>query len=97
MVTHPESQSGADVGGRRIEGFDGLPLLIVVGGASPRANDALASTAAFLRSAGALVETMKLADHGIHGNGHGLMFEANSEATIEPILRWLDGSLESAV
>lgn len=31
-----------------------------------------------------------LAEHGVYGNGHGLIYESNSDAALAPILRWLD-------
>lgn len=55
-----------------------IPVLLVTGEASYHAvYDHL--TAEYLRAAGVTVETFRLADHGIHGNGHMMMVEANSD------------------
>ena len=43
----------------------------------------------FLKHAGAAVEALHLPDLGIRGNGHGLIYEKNSDETIQPVLRWL--------
>jgi hypothetical protein len=32
---------------------------------------------------------VRLEDHGIVGNGHGLMFEANSDETVVPVVEWI--------
>jgi hypothetical protein len=32
---------------------------------------------------------MQLADHGEQGNGHGLIYEKNSDAALAPVLDWL--------
>ena len=50
-------------------------------------------TVAFLRQAGADAEHVRLADHGVHGNGHAMMLERNSPEALAVILRWLDGSV----
>ncbi len=28
-------------------------------------------------------------DYGVFGNGHGLIYEKNSDATLAPVLTWL--------
>lgn len=43
----------------------------------------------FLATAGANAEHLHLPDYGMLGNGHGLVFEKNSDQALEPILRWL--------
>jgi hypothetical protein len=32
---------------------------------------------------------LNLADHGVCGNGHGLIYEKNSDAALAPVLDWL--------
>ncbi len=49
----------------------------------------------FLENAGAAVEAIHLPDQGIHGNGHGLIYERNSDETIRPVLEWLDRKVNS--
>ena len=44
---------------------------------------------AFLRQAGCDAELVRLADHGVHGNGHGLMLERNHEQALAVITRWV--------
>jgi pimeloyl-ACP methyl ester carboxylesterase len=45
---------------------------------------------AFLKQAGVRAEEIRLADLGIHGNGHLMMGEKNNRETLKPILSWLD-------
>jgi pimeloyl-ACP methyl ester carboxylesterase len=45
---------------------------------------------AFLKQAGVHAEEIRLADIGIHGNGHLMMGEKNNRETLKPILNWLD-------
>ena len=42
-----------------------------------------------LQAAGAAAELIRLTDHGVFGNGHGLIYEKNSDEALQPILRWL--------
>jgi hypothetical protein len=44
----------------------------------------------YLRQAGVPVTFIKLADLGIHGNGHMMMLEKNSDAVAQTIADWLD-------
>jgi len=69
-----------------------VPAVIVTAEASFRAtmDDC---TAAFLTQAGAKPDRLALAEHGIHGNGHMLMLEANSAAISTLLLRWLAARL----
>ena len=46
--------------------------------------------AAFLKSAGVPVDFIRLADIGIHGNGHFLMLEKNNLEIAAVIADWLD-------
>ena len=55
-----------------------------------------AATAAFLEHAGCRVDRIALAEHGVHGNGHLMMLERNNRDALEPILRWLDGTVNHA-
>ena len=43
-----------------------------------------------LKAGGAAAELMHLPDHGVTGNGHGLIYEKNSDAALAPVLAWLD-------
>jgi pimeloyl-ACP methyl ester carboxylesterase len=65
-----------------------VPAVIVTGEASFRAtmDDC---TAAFLTQAGAKPDRLALADHGIHGNGHMMMLEANNQQVANAIIDWI--------
>ena len=41
------------------------------------------------QAGGAAAELLHLPDHGVRGNGHGLIYEKNSDAALQPVLRWL--------
>jgi hypothetical protein len=43
----------------------------------------------FLLNAGAHAEHLHLPDFAITGNGHGLIYEKNSDEALQPVLRWL--------
>jgi pimeloyl-ACP methyl ester carboxylesterase len=47
-------------------------------------------TVAYLKQAGVNVSFVKLADIGLHGNGHMMMMEKNSDAIAQVIVEWLD-------
>lgn len=48
-----------------------------------------ACTAAFLTQAGATPDVIRLADRDIHGNGHMMMLETNSDAVADILAGWL--------
>jgi pimeloyl-ACP methyl ester carboxylesterase len=73
----------------KIEGFEGAQILVLSGAASPRALGAGPLIVDFLTQAGAKATHLSLADKDIHGNAHGLIFEANSDQTIIPVLDWI--------
>lgn len=75
-----------------IPALAGLPVAVVSGETSSFAKAAPA-IADFLATAGAAVEHIHLPDHGIRGNGHGLIYEKNSDEALQPILRWLAAHL----
>ena len=52
---------------------------------------------AFLKTAGAAVEGLHLPDHGVRGNGHGLIYEKNSDEALAPVLRWLTAQTDKPV
>ncbi|HLH93787.1 MAG TPA: alpha/beta hydrolase [Xanthobacteraceae bacterium] len=53
-------------------------------------------TVAYLRQAGVDIDFVKLADLGLHGNGHMMMMEKNSDAIAQVILDWLDRRLPAS-
>jgi pimeloyl-ACP methyl ester carboxylesterase len=48
---------------------------------------------AFLEQGGCDVELVRLADHGVHGNGHGMMFERNHAEVLDLITDWVTRKL----
>ncbi|MGU3450099.1 alpha/beta hydrolase [Methylobacterium sp. 391_Methyba4] len=66
-----------------------VPAVLVTAEASFRAtmDDC---TAAFLAQAGAKPDRLALAEHGIHGNGHMMMLESNSDAVADAIVGWIE-------
>jgi pimeloyl-ACP methyl ester carboxylesterase len=50
---------------------------------------------AFLKQAGCTAEELRLAAHGVHGNGHLMMGEKNNRQTLQPILDWIDKNVST--
>ncbi len=48
---------------------------------------------AYLKQAGVFAEEIRLADHGIHGNGHLMMGEKNNREVLQPILDWMNKNI----
>jgi hypothetical protein len=46
-----------------------------------------------LVEAGANVQLMRLAEHGVHGNGHGMIFERNHLQVLDAVMDQLTGLL----
>lgn len=67
----------------------GVPVLLVSAEASALASfdEAVRD---FLAGAGAYVELVRLADHGVRGNGHGMIFESNHLDVLEVVLDRLE-------
>lgn len=95
-VDEPNQIRQAEPGRLRLPALADLPILIVMAEASAFAA-ASPPTAALLTAGGATPELMALAEHGVHGNGHGLIYERNSDAALAPILRWLDTQVPCSV
>jgi pimeloyl-ACP methyl ester carboxylesterase len=77
-----------DGSARRLPNLSRFPIAVVTGEASMfRLFDA--DLVAFLREAGCDVELMQLADHGVHGNAHGIMIERNNVETLAVLTRWV--------
>jgi pimeloyl-ACP methyl ester carboxylesterase len=71
-------------------GLRGLPVAVVTAEASGHAKEDQA-TAEYLREAGAEVTELRLADLGIHGNGHLMMLERNNDEIARAISGWVTG------
>ena len=85
----PEEARTADPAALRIPALTDMPIVLVSGEVSPQAGYA-PQIRDFLANAGATVDLLHLPDLGIHGNGHGLIYERNSDEALQPVLRWLD-------
>lgn len=73
---------------RRLLNFAGVPIVVITAEASWMALDNH-GTVDFLAQAGATVEHLRLEDKGIHGNGHAMMLESNSEEIAATIAEWI--------
>ena len=74
---------------RRLPNLARFPISVVAAEASPFIHFD-GHTVEFLKQAGCDVERVRLADHGVHGNGHGMMMEKNNREALQVILDWLD-------
>lgn len=72
----------------QIPSLQNKPVAVVSGEVSVQSKYA-PQIVAFLKNAGAAVEHLHLPDYGIFGNGHGLIYERNSDAALQPVLQWL--------
>ncbi|WP_116202933.1 alpha/beta fold hydrolase [Amycolatopsis circi] len=86
-----EEVRAADPATLRIPALTGLPVAVVTGETAVFAAYAPAIVD-FLATAGAAAEHLHLPDHGVLGNGHGLIYETNSDQALQPVLRWLDAN-----
>jgi pimeloyl-ACP methyl ester carboxylesterase len=87
-VASPEALRAAAPGAHTLPALAGLPIVAVTAEASAFA---AASHPAIeqLKAAGSAAEVLHLPDHGVFGNGHGLIYEKNSDAALAPVLNWL--------
>ena len=68
------------------------PISIVTAEASP-SNNSDAAIARSLRDAGCAVALIRLTDHNVHGNGPMVIVEKNNREALQPILDWMDSSV----
>jgi pimeloyl-ACP methyl ester carboxylesterase len=88
-ISTPEALRASELGTVRLPRLAGLPILAV----TAEASDFAAATPPmvdFLNAGGASAEVLHLPDHGVFGNGHGLIYERNSDEALRPVLRWLE-------
>ncbi len=85
----PGAVRDADPAALRLPNLVGLPIAVVTGDTSAFAPASRPIVAA-LQAGGAAAELLHLPDHGVTGNGHGLIYERNSDAALRPVLAWLD-------
>lgn len=93
LAYDPPATAAEELAGkaRALPHLAGIPIAVVSAEASLFAHGDEA-TVAFLRDAGVDVEHVRLADHGVHGNGHLMMLERNHREALSPILDWLVAS-----
>ena len=93
--TDPEAVRMADPASLRLPNLAGLPIAVVTGDTSAFA-PASPPIVAALKAGGAAAELLHLPDHGVTGNGHGLIYEKNSDAALAPVLAWLERHASAA-
>ena len=71
-----------------------MPMLIVTSEASYHAGYDHC-TSAYLTQAGVKHTFMRLADRGIHGNGHMMMLEKNNQAIARVMAEWVERTIGS--
>ena len=84
----PREVRAADPASLRMPALAGLPVVVVTGETSLFVRIAPAIVE-FLVTAGADAGHLHLPDHGVRGNGHGLIYEKNSDQALAPVLNWL--------
>ena len=72
---------------RRLPNLSRFPIAVVTAPASPFAAFDR-HLVAFLEQGGCEVDLLRLADKGVHGNGHGMMMEKNHAEVLEVITGW---------
>jgi pimeloyl-ACP methyl ester carboxylesterase len=73
---------------RKLVNLRGIPILVVVSEAAWMASFTHGMVD-FLRQAGASAELLRLEEHGIHGNGHMMMSEKNSDEIAALLEEWI--------
>jgi 3-hydroxyisobutyrate dehydrogenase-like beta-hydroxyacid dehydrogenase/pimeloyl-ACP methyl ester carboxylesterase len=78
----------------QIPALNGIPVALLTGEASTFATFAH-SMVPFLRTAGAQVDHLDLPQLGLRGNGHGLIYERNSDEVFGVVAQWLSASVQT--
>jgi pimeloyl-ACP methyl ester carboxylesterase len=73
--------------------LSGIPVLLVTAEASLLGHFDT-EVRDYLADAGADVQLLRLADHGVHGNGHGMIFERNHLEVLDVVMDGLAGLLD---
>ena len=76
----------------KLVNLQGLPIAVVTGETSAFA-PASRPIVERLKAGGAAAELLHLPDYGVFGNGHGLIYEKNSDEALQPVLAWLQRQL----
>jgi pimeloyl-ACP methyl ester carboxylesterase len=77
---------------RHLTNLGKVPIAVISGEASMfRSTDGL--LVEFLQQAGCDAVHLDLAEHGVHGNSHGSMFERNNAEVLDVVTGWMDDQL----
>lgn len=87
-VQTPEDMKAVDMKTLKVPSLKDLPIAIVSAEASPFAYYQ-SHLVDFLNTVGAKADHLALQDHQVFGNGHGLIYEKNSDEALKPVLQWL--------
>lgn len=74
---------------RQLVNLKRIPIAVVTS-EDPRFNALDFATVAYLRQGGCTVDDLRLAELGIHGNGHFMPLETNNREVLQVVLDWLD-------
>ncbi len=77
---------------RKLPNLRGIPIVVVTGEAS-FATPWQHGVVDFLNQAGAQAGHLRLEEAGIHGNGHLMMMEKNSDVIAAALVRWLNANV----
>ena len=91
----PKAVRDPDPATLRLPNLAGLPIAVVTGDSSSFAPASPPAVEA-LKAGGAAAELLHLPDHGVTGNGHGLIYERNSDDALRPVLAWLNCHADAA-
>ena len=91
-----EEVRAADPSALHIPALAGKPVAVVSGEVSVQSKYA-SQIREFLSNAGAKADLLHLPDYGIYGNGHGLIYEKNSDQALQPVLQWLQQHVPGTV
>lgn len=89
-VDDPAQLAGTDGPPRQLPRLAQVPIAVVSAERSPLAAPT-AETARFLTRRGCACTHLALAEHGVRGNGHGMIFERNHGDVLRVVLAWLSG------
>ncbi|MER6266605.1 alpha/beta hydrolase [Streptomyces sp900105755] len=96
LVTHEPPADGGipmtlqEQPARRLANLSRFPIAVVSAPASPFVHFD-GHLVAFLEQAGCDVALVRLADHGVHGNGHGMIIEKNNADALRVVTDWIAG------
>jgi len=74
---------------RRLTELARVPIAVITSD-DPRFTVLNRDTIDYLRAAGCSVDDLRLADLGIHGNGHMMSLEENNADVLDVILDWVE-------